>query len=511
MTRHQILTYSLVFIVIFLVTSAATMLLQPTTDDWFFLNYFPNSSAKWNIDGYRWFSDCRLLMRDFWRPLEDIFLSAESTKPELFPYLNHLLAVTGAFLTAAGVWNCCLSLRLNRKVSFGAAVMLIFLANSAGALLSIDSITQTWAAAFGIWSAVAYIRLRRGRIPIWLMLGLLSCFSKETGVVFFICGPVLYLLSKEKRLTIKNSRTALIGIIPAALYTVVYLLLRHQYQIEFPPPGEETTAVCINGMPDWSVRCLTPMHNEPSSYVPHPLVLIKNIIILFICGVWPIDTVAVTYHQWLPAIITLLLGIGGPFLIYSAYRQADRRVRQRSIILLALAAIVSLPSFITRAGEISPFTSNTILVMAVFSLLNNMKWSTPRRIALVGFILATCFTLTHKYIVAYQAGERGREMAKEVKAHSPENPRNVLWIGIDEAPLDAGGAIFTNSPYKNFNHGSAVIREYDYLYPLRLDKRVFPHDYVRPEIIDSLVATNINRYDCIWVTQGSKTKIYLPQ
>lgn len=515
MNEHRQTIYFLLFVAAFLIICMATLFLQPICDDWFFLNYFDNAGEKWSLDSYVWFADNRLLMRDFWRPLEDLLLSAEINKPQLFPYLNHILAVCGTFITAAGVWCICRVIGLRRGMSFAAALTLIFLANSAGAVFSIDSITQTWAAAFGIWSAVAYINTGRWRYPLWLALGLLACFAKETGVVFFICGPVFSLLTGNE--TVKNImsrktlRVILIGIIPAAVYTIVYVIFRHIYNVEYPPADPEITAVCIDGFPDWSVLRLTPMHNNPESYIPLPGIFIKNIAILFFCGVWPIDTVALLYGNWSLAIITALLGFGGVILVISACRQADRQTLRRTALLGGLSVVVALPSLITRAGEISPFTSNAILVIAVFTLINDMKWNTLAKISFCGFAVATLITLTHKYIVAYEAGMQGRSMAEKIKAESPAAPGKVLWIGVDEAPLDAGGAIFTKSAYKGFNHGAAVIREYNYQYPAKLDKLVFPHDYVSESVIDSLVRADIGDYDCIWVTQGNKTKIYRHQ
>lgn len=509
-TESQFVRQTAIFALVFALVMTAAMQLQPMLDDWFFLNYFPSASERWSLDGYRWMNGCRLLPRDFWRPLEDMLLTAEMHHPWLFPGLNHALAVCGAFAAAAGVWFVARRLGAGSRVSFWAAVGGLLMANNAGALLSIDSITHTWAAAFGIWSGAAYMVMGRGRTAVWLATGLLAALSKETGVVFFVCGPVLRsLVSTDSATSISRSvRAALIGCIPAILFTAVYLILRDCNADVLTELKPYESAVTLPGMPPYSVRVVTPMHNNAISYIPTASVLIKNVFILFFAGIWPIDTTAILTGNKMYAAATALLGLGGPALVLMAWRYSDRESRRRSVVLLILTVVVALPSLLTRAGEISPFTSNTVLAIALSTLFKRIRAGRAVKIFAVAYAIAAAMTLADKYEVARRGGDTGREMAKAIASVTPPHPERVLLITRDETSASPGGAIFNRNPYKAFYHGAAVIHHYGYRYPLRLDKRIFESGYWNAAVADSIVRAEIGNYDCIWVTTGRHTTVY---
>lgn len=492
----------LLYVCIFVVVLCAALQLRPVMDDWFFLNYFTDSQERWSANGYRWLFDSRLLMRDFWRPLEDLILTAETHAPSLFPALNHMLAVGFAF--GAGVFTyltgCTLGIdrrRMGLTVCIG-----MLMANNMGTLLSIDSITQAMAVMFGMMSVWAFITRRMGW---WFVACVLACLSKETGVVFTICGPLLRaLMTKyEGNLRyVKMIRATAIGGWLAVAFLAVYCLQKVLYISNIEQLGVEDLAWAVDGVPFGAVTRRIPMTAWSESYVLTPIIFVKNVFILFVSGIWPVDTSAIAYREIPAAVATGLFGLGGVIICVRLWIKSDKEARTLALKLIIVMLISSLPSLITRAGEISAFASNQFLVLALSALVSRYEFNRFDNFLIACSLIATLSTDAHKYKLAYEAGERGHSMAQEVLARTPDGAKRILWIGEDTGGLDPGGAIFTKSPFKSFYCGSAAIHELGYDTDVRIDRMLIAPDYYSQELVNRLAGEYGGQYDCVWLEQN---------
>ena len=200
------------------------LFLHPIDDDWFFLRYFPNAN-DWGINSYRWLNDCIVLKRDYWRPIEDLIMTAEvKYAPWLFPWLQHTIIVALAF--GAGWSARCLGIKAGADSKRMTAIACIGMiaATTLSSLTSIDSLTHVGAAFWGLLSIRIFASNIRLQHLLWLTTVVLACLNKESGFVFAVCGPVYKWFISEDQLFAKGwLRRYGPAIAVGAAVTVIYL------------------------------------------------------------------------------------------------------------------------------------------------------------------------------------------------------------------------------------------------------------------------------------------------
>lgn len=491
--------------VLFVLFMTASMFVLPIDDDWFFLRYFP-SATDWSANPYRWLGGNTLLPRDYWRPIEDMFLFALARHPQGFPYVNHALTVACCFAAALTAWRIALRAGAARWTSLAIIATMTVAATSMGAMLSIDSLTHVSATLTGLLSMWAYISLRgRTRTALWLIFGVAAMFCKESGVVYLLAGVLLGAITNPADTTLMkrlaaHRNTALTAIIVSGGYCAVYFWL---HALNAAPES----ALCAGGSADSPTLASQLLTSQQSHHLT-PATFIKNIFIIFAGAIWPVDTTAIYYPSMTSLAVTGLAGLGGPLLVAGAWHRADRERRHKTLLLLALTAAIGLPTLITRAGEISPFPTNLMLgvTLSVLAGKDTLHGLIPRVLA-TAFLTATFITDGHKLAVAIAGGRQAQLMAREIVAKSPTAPENVLWVGVDESAGDRAGAAFNLSPFRGFGRGAAAIREYDYRYPKRLTKKLVEAGPHARETADSIAHVSASEYDCVWLTIGTEVTV----
>lgn len=498
--KASIIWFSALF-VLFLTVS---MLILPIDDDWFFLRYFP-SAAQWSAGPYRWLYDCTLLPRDYWRPFEDMFLFALARNPQAFPYVNHLLTVVCCFASALIARKIAVRLGAASGTSLAITTTMAVSATSMGAMLSIDSLTHVSATLWGFLSMWAFISLKGWkRIALWLAAGITAIFCKESGIVYLFAGVLLDMIADHSgkplpRKLIDRRWAAITALIISGAYCLVYFYLQ---SLNAQP---EQVADIASQQPH---SLTTDLLTSGQSHRLTPATFIKNIFIIFIGALWPVDTTALYYPSATLLSVTAVLGVAGPLLLMSAWRRAESSRRSIFMQLIALTAAIGLPTLITRAGEISPFPTNLMIGIAISVLVADRRISGIRGHMLVAaFLAATFITDMHKLSIAIEGGRQAQEMACRIVALSPEAPDSVLWVGIDESAEDRAGAAFNRSAFRGFARGAAAIREYGYRYPRKLTKIIVPPGPKAREKVDSIAHNAAAGYDCVWITSGSSVEV----
>lgn len=181
-----------------------------------------------------------------------------------------------------------------------------------------------------------------------------------------------------------------------------------------------------------------------------------------------------------------------------------------AVKLVMVGLYVSLPSLLTRAGEISPFISNMVFVIAVGVLISQMRVSAGDFALASLFLAATLMNDCYKYSIALRGGIKGVEMGKEVVAGTPVGARRVLWIGVDEYRRDKAGASFNMSPYRAFGQGSAALRELGYPSDFELFRYKLSDREGAEAKADSIANVMAKDFDCVWLTKGSQVKVITP-
>lgn len=506
------------FILLWAIVLSAALQLLPCADDWFIIGYMDRHEA-WSITTYRWLNDNPLLIRGYWRPIEDVLYFWEGRNPWVFPWIQHLLVVTCAFATG---WTAYL---IGKKIGVPPRRMLITtciampVATNMGALMSIDSLTQVMSAFWGLLSVYFYLSDKRYRYVMWILCGCMACMSKESGFIFFTVGPLLALamdysgcnfkLNRPKAgklLSHRDFQYLLIGGIMCLLYLGIYFTMKNawldagldqpvQELIEHIGPTEDTD--------DGATEFLRTGHSHKLT----PVTFVKNIAILYGLAIYPANVSSLYYGEYGWCLFSILLGWTGLALIVRMFRKAPSSIRRKAIAIACVAVVVSLPAMITRAGEISPFNSNMLFMIAVAMLASGYEFKRIDKAFIIVFIAITLVTDAYKYSLAYEGGRHGRDMAREVVALSPKNPGKVLWVGVDEEYADKAGLAFSRSAFRSFWRGAAAIAEYDYMYPRQLDQVIVTDVMGADQIVDSIANARLKDYDCVWITRGTDVRV----
>lgn len=491
----------LLYFLIFILLVVIVVPLLPHGDDWLFLNYF-NFPEAWGINnGYRWINNCILLPRNFWRPFEDLLLKSETYLPWLYPTLNHILIVAIHVFCARVVYELAIEMKVKPKISLFFSLFFMFSTVSMGGILSIDSIAQVLVTFWGLLSVIAYLK---HKYILWILFGFFTCFSKESGFVWFFVSPLFELLYNNRINNIsiiKNLpfKKLMISIIPMAIYLTLYFYLNRRTivnTVEYP----STVASGIEN--------LMTISTSTNSHHLNVFVFIKNVFILYIAPIFPIDTSAIYYKEWILLAITCALSIFSFFgfikIIYNYIKEKTSEFFLTICILICISSI----SLVTRAGEISPHPSMTILALLLAFCFNEAKIKSNKMIYVIAFCLSTIITDVHKYSLAYIAGRNAKEMAVNIKDNTKVIPNKVLLISVDDYSMRKAGA-FIPVPGQDFHKGAAAIAEYGYQYPQRLDIKIFEKREASKlnNQIAKTISQYIKNYDCIWVQQGKNTYV----
>lgn len=493
-----------VFFIVYIVVLGCSMFIEPREDDWLFLNYFDNH-ANWGA-GYTWLNDNMLLARNFWRPIEDMLLLSETYVPAVYPYFNHFLIVTCYFLIAWLTYSLMLRIRIRDGVAFVFSLLFLVLATNMGSLLSVDSITMVLSVLFGMLYVRVYISRSAYRKLLLVVWGVLCCLSKENGFVFLILAPVyrwlIYLVDNNIR-TMKELpwnkivRELLLCSIPVVVYLGLWYYQHELYLMERESMGIVKKAVDSN-------MSLDDLFKTSQSYELTPVIFIKNIAILYVLGIYPLDTSAIYYGNWIVLSVNAVLSIAGLYLLFKALRGIKGH-GLTVFVLVCMIVIASAPSLITRAGEISGLPSNVFIIVLFAFIYNRIQVDEKIKTALLLFIVATFITDVHKYSLAYEGGRIVKEMSETIKRQSVESPENVLWIGTTVGKERAGAA-FGKDPYKGIASGKAFIRAYGYKYPKYLKGVRLPYEGFE-EKVDSILTAEKDKYDCIWITKDDEVRV----
>lgn len=121
-----------------------------------------------------------------------------------------------------------------------------------------------------------------------------------------------------------------------------------------------------------------------------------------------------------------------------------------------------------------------------------------------GTLVKSCL---YKFFVAYKAGAVTMNMAKKNVEETTVVPNKVLMIQVDDFAKKKSGVFMINSA-DEIKKGSAMIREYEYKYPNKLDYISIPDGSKNSNKVDSLVDNAKGIYDCVRFCHDTKTKVY---
>lgn len=493
------------------------MPIMPHGDDFLYLNYFDNF-RDWGIKGYKWVNNCILLPRGYWRPWEDLIGKINAMTPGSFPYLNHTIIASSHTVCAYLVFLLAQMLEIKKSAAFAASLFFLLSSTAMGGLLSIDSIAQVLVSLFGLLSVYSYCSERKHNKTLWIVFGIAAFFAKESGFVWIFVGPLYSAIVKyvksgdfrfNKNLPILRSliKPLTASCLVVLLYFVAFVVLKPDVFNKLS--NEETVESTVENVSEKSSRIdeLVGINHKTTSFQLSPVSITKNAFVLYGAALMPIDTSSIYYKNFSILIITFILSLVGLLFIGSCIIVGYKEDRVVMLSLFLILLWVSSVSLLTRAGEISPHPSNSIIALMLAFGLNKMEFTRKMIISIISFCLSTLITDAHKYSLIYKAGEICMNMGRYVVSSSKEKPMKVLCVTLDDNKKDGAFIINTAS---DFAGGGPVLLLYNYEYPKYRDIKKIPSSIFDDKIrIDSLVEAEqkAGKYDCIWFQNRTNIKV----
>lgn len=482
--RVRVILYSVISVLLL----TASIYVLPNNDDWFIFRKFGKTfSENWPeiFNSYQ----------SYWRPVENLFSFIVVAFPLSFPYLNHVVVIVFHLLSALVLSKLSGVFIKNNNLKDLITIAFILNPMSMASVFSIDATAQVLATFSGLAATLIFFKYKGFfRYFIWILLTLLATFSKETGIVWFVATPLLYFLNQlvnNPGGKISLNRELIFNLIMGAFVVLCYFIARYSFY------------------PESFVIAQT---NSPDSYVLTPDVFVKNILILFFAPIFSIDTTAIIYDKnILLSLITILLNLPWIYVLFRLIRNYLQNKTHFLVLglMLIIVVVASSPSLLTRAGELSPHPVIPLLTLFLGIILAEFKEKLRfSKITLVLFFISLMIVDIHKYILIYQAGKVGNDIAIELKEKTKVNPENVLLLIVDNYSELKHGA-FHPVAGRSFHEGDAAFWLYKYKYPKH--KKVVmikPQNNIdiNKQVEDSVKFHN-KGFDCVWIVNNMEVQV----
>lgn len=499
----------LFYLSVFLVLVIITCLIKPHGDDFLFVQYLDYCGIG-NMQYHRWAHDCILLPRGFWRPVMDLFaFYILAPSQAYYTYIMHFFSVLFHIGCAYMVFLICRKMRCSEKNSFIASVFFIFCTTCMGGMIPGDGLAQVSTSFFGLLSVLCYVSDNKYRVIGWLLFGIIAMFWKDGGFVWIPVGPIFNEILVQKNRVgffhFKNVRWArfikviILSLIPAFIFITVYLSFKPDLVSGLVQNEPVVTEISTS-------NSIISVDQETESHTISFAYLVKSAFILYVASIFPIDTSAVYYHNWVLLGITVVLSIIGLFFIFKSLISYGKNASEEFLGLFLIILWISSVSLLTRAGEISPHPSNTFMAVILGLALDKIEIRKFLKISLVAFAISTLITDAHKYYLCYVAGRETSELAKQVKAKTEGLPHKVLCISVGNHKKN--GAFIVNTP-NDFYSGVSVLHEYGWNCPLYFDAIKYhdSDDDLAYKIDSVIVANKDSGYDCIWIQRPESIEV----
>lgn len=496
------------YLLAIIVLSIITSFVRPHGDDFLFINYLDNCGLG-EMHWHKWANDCILLPRGFWRPIMDLFAYYVLTiYPLAYFIVMHVLSVFCHVGSAYMVYYLCRRLQCRDSSSFIASVFFLFCTTCMGGLIPGDGLAQVSTTFWGLLSVCCYISKSKLRYVGWIIFAVIAMFWKDGGFVWLPVAPIFNeILEQKDNYGVFVSRRVrwarllsklFISFIPIAFFLIVYL--------SFKPDLVSGVLSAEANDSTSSFSKMLSVDQDNSSHTLTPANFVKSFFVLYIAGLFPIDTSAIYGHNWILLSITLVLSVFASFFILKLVSKYIKTDPQEFCGFLLLVLLVSSIALITRAGEISPHPSNAIIAIIFGLAMNKLDMSKAVAFAIVAFVLSTAITDAHKFYLSYTAGKKTCLLAREVKSKTHGNPEKVLSISVGNHKGEGAFVINTPNDYRN---GVAVIHEYGWKCPKYFDPIRFYDDEDNLDAkIEDIINKNIGKdYDCIWVQKPSGVEV----
>ena len=445
----------------------AALVTHPVIDDW---TYFtrPNDFTQDNFANL-------FLVNNQWRPFDGALGYILWLKPALFPWINHIIVVTGHVINALILCKIGKVFKLQSIFLYITILIFYLCPGMVATVLNTDSINQVYSHLWGFLGLYIYINYKRKyKILIWCTTIMLSSLCKENGIMWALATPII---AWGLRLT--DNKKLRNDILWGILVIVIYLFIR------FLNAGY--------------------LVNPNSAYINFPLYnrlfgFVKFIGYTFV----PLDYVSIVYtpsRNIIFASITALLSLPFIILVLKNFKTTDRRLL---LSLLFSIVLLALPHLLTIYTALHPYASLSISSLLIGTIIQKEKNYKGIIVAFVMYLFAILISTGHHWYKSYESGMVGKRMAEKAIKYTSLPIDKVCLIDINNN--EEKYSSFCAIPVEAFGWGIAAMQETNYKWP----------KYIYQEHIEASdkdkIPTLINKiyrrgYKTIWIVDRDSIKV----
>lgn len=412
-----------------------------------------------------------------WRPFDTWIGYIVGKNPQvLWPTFNHVLVVVGHLLCTLSIYQLLKVLNCT-KTAKNIATLYFFITPAAMATVTaVDSQNQVYALTCGIISFLFYIKMKKGKYPIWISLVFLATLFKENGLMWaWICPILAYGYGFIDKQTLKKD--LLIGLAIMVSYALAIVILPKNIII----------------------------HQD---YVPDDFKVVKNIVKFLFTTFITIDYIYLLHQpsrQLTAAGISFLLAV--PFIYYIFIRNI-KCFKNKKIICTFLCLLIAVaPHLGTVFSMMHTYAGLAILTVIIAYSISHIENIKPIIVAFVLWIVTAVVIDIHLIDSSIKSGIIGKEMAREAirKTGMPVKSVYVIIIEDDYPKLSS----FCVIPYEAFGWGLAAQYETNYQWPKIIeDTTLCRTENVKIEARKlGRKRLNSQHTDCVWIVDHQSINV----
>ena len=441
----------------------ASFSILPTHDDW---------AGTTTPDFNPLFIKERFLFYGYhWRPFDAIVGYIVGLNPQvLYPVFNHCLIVLGHTLCTLLLFRLMGTLGFN-SLSRNIATLFFFLAPATMAtVLAVDSTNQTYALFWDIIAFYAYIKLRKAKYIVWILLIFLATWSKENGLMWTLICPLLaYAFDFVNLRTLRKDLVIGIGIMMA--YALAVFLLPKDIII----------------------------HPE---YVPDIAKVAKSFCKFFFTSFITVDYIYLLHQPKRNLVLaTLSLLLAAPFLYHVFIHRFKWLTSKKPLCIMLCLLIAVAPHIFTVFSMMHTYAGLPMVTLLIaYSVDNYGEKVQPVVLSFLLFLLAAVIIDTHLWHESVLSGLTGKKMAQEAVQKTSMPAKNVYLIIIEEDFTKLSS--FCTVPYEAFGWGLAARHETNYKWPeLICDTTIerSSNALLEAQHLGRERLQTDRRFDCVWI------------
>ena len=448
----------------------AILQILPTHDDW---------TSLTTPDFREFFIKERFLFYGYhWRPFDSMIGYVAGRNPQvLFPLFNHLLVIAGHLLCTITIFKLLTALGFGQFSKNITTLCFFLLPATMATVTAVDSQNQVLALVCDTIAFLLYIKMRRGKYIVWLLLIFLSTLFKENGLMWALIGPILaFGFDFIDQKTLKKDLIIGIGIM--VIYALAIVIMPKDIEI----------------------------HPE---YEPGVMKVVSNVVKFLFSTFITVDYIYLLHtpsRQLLWAAVSLFMTL--PF-CYLIWIKNIRSIIGKKMLCVLISMVIAVgPHLLTTFSMMHTYAGLSLLMIMMAYGIDQCQQTKKNIItAFILFLTASLAIDAHLIHESIKTSVVGKKMAQEAiqKTGKPVKSVYVIIIEDDNPKLSS----FCVIPSEAFGWGIAAQYETNYQWPEEIEDTTIERsqDYkYKAEILGNLQLQE-KKFDAVWIVDHNKVKV----